>query len=49
MLRSRPLHIAIVIAVFLSATVAAKTKFSSVMHTPEAANVSFAEKKSLRS
>src|SRR3954463_981468 len=41
----RALHIAIVLALFLTATVAAKTKFSSVMSSPEAAKVSFSGKK----
>ena len=45
MARSRPLSVAVIIAIALSATVAAKTKFSSVMQSPEAAKVSFAGKK----
>ena len=45
MARSRPLFVAVIIAIALSATVAAKTKFSSVMQSPEAAKVSFAGKK----
>jgi hypothetical protein len=45
MVRSRILPMAAVLAVALSATVAAKTKFSSVMQSPEAVKVSFSGKK----
>jgi hypothetical protein len=45
MFRSRSLPAAIIIAVALGATVAAKTKFSSVMRSPEASKVSFSGKK----
>jgi hypothetical protein len=45
MARSRNLSVAVIIAIALGATVAAKTKFSSVMQSPEAAKVSFSGKK----
>ena len=41
MARSRIVPVAVIIAIALGATVAAKTKFSSVMQSPEAAKVSF--------
>lgn len=43
--RTRALHVAILLAAVLSVTVAAKTKFSSVMRSPDAGKVSFAGKK----
>jgi hypothetical protein len=42
---ARSLSVAVIIAIALGATVAAKTKFSSVMQSPEAAKVSFSGKK----
>jgi len=45
MVRSRTLPLLILVAVGLTATVAAKTKFSSVMRSPEAAKVSFSGRK----
>jgi hypothetical protein len=45
MVRSRTLPLLVVLALASSATLAAKTKFSSVMRSPDAAKVSFAGKK----